>query len=72
MGGEKWERRRLVICHIADCEIVYADRMKRVITTDNPPLLNLDTDAFAAELAYGQRVVDEELQLDHGANSRGD
>jgi uncharacterized damage-inducible protein DinB len=58
----KWSTRQ-VVCHIADCEVVYADRMKRVIVEDNPPLLNLDPDTFAAGLAYEQRDVEEELQL---------
>jgi uncharacterized damage-inducible protein DinB len=58
----KWSTRQ-VICHITDCEIVYADRMKRVIVEDNPAMLNLDPDMFAARLAYDQRDVEEELQL---------
>ena len=58
----RWSTRQ-VICHIADCEIVYADRMKRVMVEDNPAMLNLDPGAFAAELAYDQREVEEELQL---------
>jgi uncharacterized damage-inducible protein DinB len=58
----KWSTRQ-VVCHITDCEIVYADRMKRVIVEDNPAMLNLDPDTFADGLAYDQRDVDEELQL---------
>ncbi|MFH1302870.1 MAG: DinB family protein, partial [Planctomycetota bacterium] len=34
----KWSTRQ-IICHIADFEPVYADRMKRVIAEENPPLL---------------------------------
>jgi uncharacterized damage-inducible protein DinB len=58
----RWSTRQ-VICHIADCEVVYADRMKRVIVEDNPTMMSLDPDAFASGLAYDQRDVDEELQL---------
>jgi uncharacterized damage-inducible protein DinB len=58
----RWSTRQ-VICHITDCEIVYADRMKRVIVEDNPAMLNLDPDTFAAGLAYEQRDVEDELQL---------
>lgn len=58
----KWSTRQ-VVCHITDCEVVYADRMKRVIVEDTPPMLNLDPDTFAAGLAYDQRDVEEELQL---------
>jgi uncharacterized damage-inducible protein DinB len=58
----KWSIRQ-VVCHLADCEVVYAERIKRVIADDNPPLLNLDPDTFAAGLAYERRDVEQELQL---------
>jgi uncharacterized damage-inducible protein DinB len=52
-----------VICHIADFEIVYADRMKRVIAEHEPTLFGGDPDIFAARLAYQSRELDEELRL---------
>ena len=52
-----------VICHIADFEPVYADRMKRVIAEEGPLLLSGDPDLFQARLAYANRDVDEELNL---------
>ncbi len=52
-----------VICHIADFEPIYADRMKRVIAEENPLLLAGDPDRFQAALAYGNREVNEELTL---------
>lgn len=58
----KWSTRQ-VICHIADFEPVYADRMKRVIAEDNPPLRGGDPDVFAAKLAYDSRNIEEELNL---------
>ena len=58
----RWSTRE-VICHITDCEIVYVDRMKRVIAETNPLLPNLDPDVFSAGLKYSQRNVEEELQL---------
>jgi len=58
----KWSTRQ-VICHIADFEPVYADRIKRVIAEDQPLLLSGDPDQFAAKLAYDQRDLDTELQL---------
>jgi uncharacterized damage-inducible protein DinB len=58
----KWSTRQ-VICHIADFEPVYADRMKRVIAEDQPPLRSGDPDVFAASLAYEARDIDEELDL---------
>ena len=58
----KWSTRQ-VICHIADFEPVYADRIKRVIAEDEPLLLSGDPDQFAAKLAYDQRDLETELQL---------
>ncbi|WP_417385806.1 DinB family protein [Gimesia sp.] len=58
----KWTTRQ-VICHISDFEPVYADRMKRVIAEENPPLLGGDPDLFAARLAYEQRDLEEEFEL---------
>jgi uncharacterized damage-inducible protein DinB len=58
----KWSTRQ-VICHLADFEPVYADRMKRVIAEDQPPLRSGDPDVFAARLAYEARDIGEELDL---------
>lgn len=58
----KWSTRQ-VVCHIADFEPVYADRMKRVIAEEQPTFFGGDPDLFAAGLAYAHRVVDEELAL---------
>jgi hypothetical protein len=52
-----------VICHLADFEIVGADRIKRVIAEKEPTLLGGDEKAFAARLAYHERNADEELLL---------
>lgn len=52
-----------VVCHIADFEPIYADRMKRVLAEDNPTLLSGDPDRFAAKLAYHSRDMDEELAI---------
>jgi hypothetical protein len=52
-----------VICHLADFEIVGADRIKRVIAENEPTLLGGDQDLFAARLAYHERDAEEELVL---------
>jgi len=52
-----------VVCHIADFEPVYADRMKRVIAMERPQLLGADEKDFAAKLAYIDRDIDEELGI---------
>jgi len=58
----KWSVRQ-VVCHIADFEPVYLDRMKRVLVEDNPTFFGADPSVFAAGLAYDTREVGEELDL---------
>jgi uncharacterized damage-inducible protein DinB len=58
----KWSTSE-VICHLADYEPIYADRMKRVIALNEPELLKGDPGLFAARLAYDSRDVEEELAL---------
>lgn len=58
----KWSTHQ-VICHIADFEPVYADRMKRVLAENEPTLFGGDPDVFAAKLCYDQRDIEEELQI---------
>ena len=52
-----------VICHLADFEGVFAERIKRVIVEASPTLANGDEKAFASPLAYGRRIAEEELAL---------
>jgi uncharacterized damage-inducible protein DinB len=52
-----------VVCHLADFEIVFADRLKSVIAEENPVLPGRDEGAFAARLAYDQRELVEELKV---------
>jgi uncharacterized damage-inducible protein DinB len=58
----KWSTSE-VVCHIADYEPIYADRMKRVIALNEPELLKGDPGLFATRLGYDQRDVEEELAL---------
>lgn len=58
----KWSTRQ-VVCHIADFEPVYADRMKRAVAEEQPTIFGGDPDAFATHLAYDQRDIEEDLQL---------
>lgn len=58
----KWSTRQ-VICHVADFEPVYVDRMKRAVAEEFPTIFGGDPDAFALKLAYEQRDIEEELQL---------
>ena len=58
----KWSTRE-VVCHIADFEPIYGDRMKRVIAEDEPTLFGGDPDVFATRLAYSSRDIEEELAI---------
>src|SRR4051812_35540335 len=52
-----------VVCHIADFDIVGADRIKRVIAQNEPTLPDGDEKAFADALRYHDRELEEELQI---------
>ena len=52
-----------VVCHLADFEPIYLDRMKRVIAEDEPNMFGGDPDVFAARLFYDKRDLREELAL---------
>jgi hypothetical protein len=52
-----------VVCHLSDFEIVYADRLKRVLAEDKPTLFGGDPDLFAAKLDYARRDLQEELAV---------
>lgn len=58
----KWSAKQ-VICHVADFEPVYVDRMKRVIAENEPTMFGGDPDLFAARLAYDHRDVSVELDF---------
>jgi len=58
----KWTTRE-VVCHLSDCEILYAQRMARVLVEDKPALANADPDLIRQHLAYDKRCVQEELAV---------
>jgi len=58
----KWSTQQ-VVCHLADFEPIYADRIKRVLAEDQPLLLSGDPDLFAAGLSYNHRDVPNEIAL---------
>jgi hypothetical protein len=58
----KWSMHECV-CHIADFEPVYVDRIKRVIAQENPTFFGGDPDLFASRLFYGDRNTETELQM---------
>jgi uncharacterized damage-inducible protein DinB len=58
----KWSTQQVVI-HLADAEAAQADRMRRVLATDNPPLLAWDENQFAANLHYDVQSAEDAVQM---------
>lgn len=57
----KWSTRQ-VICHLADAELLYADRFKRILAEDQPPLRAMNPDVYVAKLAVADRDLSVELE----------
>jgi uncharacterized damage-inducible protein DinB len=52
-----------VVCHLADCEQFFANRMKRTIAMNRPLLIGADGGRYASPLHYHDRDVEEEIEL---------
>ncbi len=52
-----------VVCHLADFDLIDADRIKRTLAEDNPVIFDVDERRLAARLGYDQRVLEEELAV---------
>jgi uncharacterized damage-inducible protein DinB len=52
-----------VVCHIADCEQFFADRMKRTVAMDRPLLLGADGSRYPEPLRYQEHDLEQELDL---------
>jgi hypothetical protein len=57
---DRWSIRQIV-AHLADSEIVCADRLRRVIAEENPTLMAFDQNAWTANLNYARRKISESL-----------
>jgi hypothetical protein len=57
----KWSIRQ-IMAHLADSEIVDADRLRRVIAEENPTLMGYDQEAWARNLNYARRKISESLE----------
>ncbi|OWK43459.1 DinB family protein [Fimbriiglobus ruber] len=52
-----------VVCHLADFDPIIADRIRRIIALEKPLMIGADENAFAKQLAYHERDVEEELAV---------
>lgn len=60
-GPDKWSVRQ-ILCHLADSEVVGADRFRRTLAEDNPTLMSFDQDAWVRNLDYSRRKVSQALE----------
>ena len=61
VAAGKWSIRQL-IAHLADSEMVGAQRFRQVIAEDNPPLGAFDQDAWARNLDYARKQPKQSLE----------
>jgi hypothetical protein len=59
---DKWTVRQIV-AHLADSELVAADRFRRIIAEENPTLIGYDQNAWAANLNYAKKKSSESVDL---------
>jgi uncharacterized damage-inducible protein DinB len=52
-----------VVVHIADSDAISIDRMKRMLTEDNPPLLYADETAYVTRLHTHEQDLEDALTL---------
>ena len=52
-----------VVCHVADCEQFFADRMKRTVVMDRPLLLGADGFRYPEPLCYQEHDLEQEIDL---------
>jgi hypothetical protein len=57
----KWTIRQIV-AHLADAELVYAQRLRAVIAEETPPLTAFDQDLWAQNLDYARRKPAQSLE----------
>lgn len=58
----RWSIQQVVI-HLADSELVYAERIRRVIAEDQPRLWAFDQDLWADRLAYADQSAEDAIAL---------
>ena len=61
-GPGDWSIQEVVI-HMADSDEIAIDRMKRILTEDNPPLLYADESAYIAHLLPHEQSIEDALTL---------
>jgi hypothetical protein len=60
-GPGKWSIRQ-IMAHLADSELVGAQRLRAVIAEENPTLMAFDQDAWAKNLDYARKKPTQSLE----------
>jgi hypothetical protein len=53
---DKWSAKE-IICHLADCELVYGMRYRKIVAEPKPSLVPFDQDAWADNLQYRRQPL---------------
>jgi uncharacterized damage-inducible protein DinB len=62
LGPGKWSIRQQ-LNHLADCEVNYVHRMKKVVAEDAPLLPAFDSDKWASNLFYDKSSAEDSIAL---------
>jgi uncharacterized damage-inducible protein DinB len=57
-----WSIQQIII-HLLDSELVFADRMKRVIAEENPPLIGYDQSRFVQKLFCDDQSAEDAVTI---------
>ena len=52
-----------VVIHLADADVIWANRMKSIIADDNPTIIPFDQERFVSELFYQDQDARQAAQL---------
>ncbi|MCY2974136.1 MAG: cupin domain-containing protein [Planctomycetota bacterium] len=52
-----------VVCHLADTDIYFTDRIERTLALDNPLLMGVDERPYPDKLQFQEQFIEEELEL---------
>ncbi len=67
-GPGKWSIQEIVI-HMADSDAIAIDRMKRILTEDNPSLLYADESSYITRLAPHDQPLEDGATLPSGSSA---
>lgn len=52
-----------VVCHLADTEVYFTDRIERTIAVDNPLLMGVDERPYPDRIQFQEQLLEEEIEL---------